>query len=461
MRGLNFFLILSSISSVPDFGHASVMTITELRGLNCSKMVNLGDHQTSGEEMDSKEGILALFEHATEGILVTDGQGEIVKINPAAEKMFGYAPGELIGQKIELLVPRRYSKSHEAHRYGYSKNPHARSMGIGMDLHGRKKDGTEIPVEVSLSPFETGDGNFVIAFIIDITLRKKSEEAANKHSQEVQKLANELKESNRELEKRVRDRTLILEEALTELEKSRQELSQTLDKEKELGELKSRFVSMASHEFRTPLATILSSLSLASKYGKAGEEEKQEKHISRIKAAVSHMTDLMNDVLSISKLEEGKISISPEKLDLPEFAASIVSEMQSVAKDRQKINYTHSGDKEVYLDRKILKNLLFNLVSNAVKFSSEGKPIEVKTAVQPEVIGISVKDKGIGISKEDQQHLFERFFRGANATNIPGTGLGLNIAVKYIELMEGTIEVDSELGSGTEFKILLPNNKAP
>ncbi|MBC7862427.1 MAG: PAS domain-containing sensor histidine kinase, partial [Bacteroidia bacterium] len=409
--------------------------------------------------MELKEGSLALFEYATEGILITNGKSEIIRINPSAEKMFGYEKGELIGKKIEALVPRRFEKKHEGHRDGFNKKPHPRSMGIGMDLFGLRKDGTELPVEVSLSPFEAADGMHVIAFIIDITLRKKSDEDAKKQSGELKRLSEELKKTNADLEKRVQDRTLILEEALSELEKSRLELSQSLEKEKDLNELKSRFVSMASHEFRTPLATILSSLSLASKYGKQGESEKQEKHINRIKSSITHMTDLMNDVLSISKLEEGKISISSEVFDIKAFSVNIISELQVVTKKGQKILYTHSGNEKVFLDKKILKNILFNLISNAIKFSPEDKPIEVSIGTNETEIIISVEDHGIGIAEEDRKHLFERFFRGTNAANIQGTGLGLNIVVKYVELLEGKIDMTSELNKGTTFTIVLPNNK--
>ena len=422
-------------------------------------MPNLDAHRNN-EKMETKEAQDALFEFATEGILIANEKGEIIRINPSAEKMFGYDKGELNYKKVEVLIPKRAEKRHLDHREKFNGNPHPRNMGIGVDLFGLKKNGTEIPVEVSLSPFATSEGKFVIAFIVDITQRKKTEDALKKNREELQLLAGDLQVSNIELEKRVKDRTLILEEALQQLERSKEELSVALEKEKELSELKSRFVSMASHEFRTPLATILSSLSLSSKYAESGEKEKQDKHIARIKAAVVHMTDLMNDVLSISKLEEGKISISPEKVLLEDFTKGIVSEMQTVSKDGQKIIYTHQGGSEIFIDKKILKNLLFNLISNAIKFSSEEKNIEVKSSVSEDVIEISVRDHGIGISKEDQKHLFERFFRGENAVNIQGTGLGLNIAVKYVELMEGSISVESELGEGTKFIIVLPNNKA-
>ncbi|MCE3259698.1 MAG: sensor histidine kinase [Bacteroidetes bacterium] len=399
------------------------------------------EHNLPNLKMEGKEGLDALFLYATEGIVVTNKTGELVKVNPAAEKMFGYGKGELIGKKVEILVPTRYAHRHEKHRDNFSGNPHARSMGAGFDLYGLRKDGTEFPVEISLSPYTSDDNAYVIGFVVDITTRKQAEER--------------LKNYSLELEKQVEKRTLIMSEAIEELEKTRDELHKALGKEKELSELKSRFVSMASHEFRTPLATVLSSLSLVQKYGEQGDKEKQTKHMMRIKSSITHLTDILNDMLSISKLEEGAISVSKEIFDIKEFIITLVREMRPICKTGQALNYNHTGtDNNINLDKKILRHIMFNLISNAIKFSPENKPIDVSSEVTNDKIIISVKDNGIGISKEDQKHLFERFFRGENASNIQGTGLGLNIVAKYIEVLDGTVECISELDKGTEFKIV-------
>jgi PAS domain S-box-containing protein len=399
------------------------------------------EHNLPNLKMEGKEGLDALFLYATEGIVVTNKSGELVKVNPAAEKMFGYGKGELIGKKVEILVPTRYAHRHEKHRDNFNGNPHARSMGAGFDLYGLRKDGTEFPVEISLSPYTSDDNAYVIGFVVDITTRKQAEER--------------LKNYSLELEKQVEKRTLIMSEAIEELEKTRDELHKALGKEKELSELKSRFVSMASHEFRTPLATVLSSLSLVQKYGEQGDKEKQTKHMMRIKSSITHLTDILNDMLSISKLEEGAISVSKEIFDIKEFIITLVREMRPICKTGQALNYNHTGtDNNINLDKKILRHIMFNLISNAIKFSPENKPIDVSSEVTNDKIIISVKDNGIGISKEDQKHLFERFFRGENASNIQGTGLGLNIVAKYIEVLDGTVECISELDKGTEFKIV-------
>ncbi len=391
--------------------------------------------------MESKEGVDALFLYATEGILVVNANGEIIRTNPSAEKLFGYGEGELLNQKIEVLVPKSFSHKHTAVRENYTEHPKARHMGAGLELMGLKKDGTEFPVEISLSPYTSPQGRFVIAFIVDGTLRKQSEEKQKNYSTE--------------LEKQVKNRTLILEEAISELEKTKRDLRKALEKEKELNELKSRFVSMASHEFRTPLTTIMSSLSLVTKYGEINDAENQNKHVNKIKSSVINLTDILNDFLSVSKLEEGKIENMPEDTNLMGFLGEIISQMESMCKDGQKILPFHSGNEMVNLDNKLMRNVLFNLISNAIKFSPEDSVIEVHALALNSSLKIAVKDKGIGISKEDQKHLFERFFRGQNATHIQGTGLGLNIVTKYAELMNGSIDFESEENIGTTFTIII------
>lgn len=395
--------------------------------------------------MDSQEGLDALFLYATEGILVVDNHGKIVRINPSAEKLFGYNKGELIGQKIEQLIPQRFAGKHTHYREKYGERPHARSMGAGMELFARKKDGSEFPVEISLSPYTSNNHSFVIAFIVDITLRKQAEDR--------------LKNYSVELENQVKNRTLILEEAIRELEVTKQELNNALEKEKELGELKSRFVSMASHEFRTPLATIMTSLSLISKYGEQNDAANQNKHIAKIKTSINGLTDILNDLLSVSKLEEGKISVLYEKFNLQTFISEIVAEMKNLTGKQQELVYLHRGAEEITADKKILSHILLNLITNAIKFSPEGKKIEIESVVEQDTINIRVSDQGIGIPEEDQKHLFERFFRGHNATNIQGTGLGLNIVVRYLELLKGSIHFKSKTNEGTSFYINIPINQ--
>lgn len=394
----------------------------------------------SKDKMDSKQGIDAIFKFATEGIILTNAQSEIININPSAERLFGYDPGQLLGEKIEILIPKKLKEKHISHRDGFNKKPHARSMGAGLELFASKKDGSEFPVEISLSPYDTPEGKFVVAFIVDVTLRKEAED--------------KLKNYSINLEKQVGNRTLILQEAITELEKTKTELNEALEKEKELSELKTRFVSMASHEFRTPLATIMSSLSLVKAYGDKGENEKQDKHIGKIKNSIANLTDILNDFLSVSKLEEGKVENETKEIELKDFISNIVQEMTPLAKVGQKLIFNHEGVSSFILDPKLFKHILFNLISNALKFSPENSEINMKCEVSDDQMVFEIKDQGIGISKLDQKHLFERFFRARNASNIQGTGLGLNIVSSYVDLMNGKVEVFSEENEGTRFKLV-------
>ena len=249
----------------------------------------------------------SLFENATEGIILTNDKGLVVLANPAACHMFGYTAEELQGQPVEIFLPRKYRAGHVKLRNGFYNHPQNREMGSGRDLYGQRKNGENFPVEVSLSSYSQQNNKFVIAFIVDITNRKEIERSMRLQQQQLEKVTDDMRKLNTELEAKVEERTVILKEALTRLEKSQQELSAALDKERELNEIKSRFVSMASHEFRTPLSAVLSSASLLGKYTTTEQQGNREKHINRIKDSVKHLNDLLEDFLSLGKLDEGKV----------------------------------------------------------------------------------------------------------------------------------------------------------
>lgn len=400
----------------------------------------------------------SLFENSTEGIILTNGTGNIVMANPAVERMFDYSRDELIGKPIEILIPDRVRPHHHQLRDGFYHKPSNRVMGQGRDLHGRKKDGTDIPVEVSLSHYRRNNELFVIAFIVDITQRKEIENRMLKQKEELEKITDKIRQLNADLEVKVEERTLILKEALQKLEQSQQELSEALDKEKQLNEIKGRFVSMASHEFRTPLTTVLSSASLLSKYTGAEDQDKRDKHIMRIKNSVNNLNDILEDFLSLGKLNEGKIDKRIEKVSLKDVLADTIDEMKAITKKGQQIILECSGECYASTDKKLFRNVLINLISNAIKFSDEEKKISIISKVTDGKVIVSVKDEGIGISKDDQQHLFSSFFRGANVTNIQGTGLGLHIVKRYVDLLGGEVSLESKLNSGTTVNFSIPIN---
>jgi signal transduction histidine kinase len=238
---------------------------------------------------------------------------------------------------------------------------------------------------------------------------------------------------------------------ISKLKMAEEGLREALQIEKNLGELKSRFVSMASHEFRTPLSTVLSSAYLIEKYFLTEDQPKREKHIQRIVSSVNMLTDILNEFLNVGKIEEGKLQAKFSEFNIKEIIQSTIEEMKNNLKKNQQIDYQHEGNLMVFLDKSLLKNIVLNLISNASKFSPDKSMIEIKTFWQKNKMILSVKDQGIGISKEDKKHLMERFFRGSNAANIQGTGLGLHIVSKYAEMMNGNIKCKSELEKGTEF----------
>jgi PAS domain S-box-containing protein len=404
--------------------------------------------------LSNLEEFSALFNNVAIGIIIVDDKGDITLCNDFAFRQFGYSKHELIGKPIETLIPSRYRHKHVKHRENYEAyNSNSRPMGSGLDLFAVRKDGGEFPVEVSLSTYLSGGKQFSIAFVSDISVRKRAEDA--------------MLQMNAQLEELVVARTQTLKVTVAQLEVQIEEakekdiqLRKALEKEKELNELKSKFVSLASHEFRTPLSTILSSACLVVKYVTESDQPRREKHIDRIISSVNMLTDILNDFLSVGKIEEGRIQVRISDFHLPTLVGSVCAEMKTIARKGQTFEYQHTGGDSVALDASLLKHILINLISNAIKFSPEQAPIFLKTTVTQASLELSVKDSGVGISPEDQAHLFERFFRGANVVNIQGTGLGLHIVKKYAELLDGRIDCRSELGKGTEFIVSFKTNNS-
>lgn len=403
----------------------------------------------------------ALFEHSSIGIIISSEDGTIERSNPYAAKIFGYEDGELNGKKIEVLIPPALKEKHITYREQYNKNPQPRSMGSNLNLFAVKKCGQSFPVEVSLTYFGPEGQRQIVSFVNDITERKRAE--------------NDLRKLTEELESKVRDRTKELSDALIELghtneglhqemeqrKKVEAQIREMLENEKELSELKSRFVSMASHEFRTPLAGILTSISLIAKYPKTEDAPKREKHIQNIKKSVKNLTSILNDFLSLDKLDQGKISTSPVEFVVTDFIEEMVVDIQDVTDKKHEIVVTHdSGNIRLFQDKEMFRNVVLNLLSNAIKYSPVNTEINIRTSLKDNIMTMKISDQGMGIPLEDQKHLFERFFRAHNVTNLQGTGLGLNIVRRYLDLMGGSISFESVENKGTTFIITLPLEKA-
>jgi PAS domain S-box-containing protein len=402
----------------------------------------------------------ALFEHSSLGIIIADESGAMVLSNPWASRMFGYTKEELLGQKVEMLVPTHIRERHVHHRTAYARDPHPRAMGSNINLLAVKKNGDSFPVEISLTHYEVEGKKFIVSFVNDITVRKEAE-------QNLLKLTGEL-ESN------VRERTKELSDALLELshtnEGLKQEMEQRrkveaqirtmLEKEKELSELKSRFVSMASHEFRTPLAGILTSVSLIDRYANSEDAPKRGKHILNIKKSVRNLTNILNDFLSLDKLDQGKISSASIEFNLTQLIDETIDEFRESTEKGHAFSVSHAaGDLIIFQDKEMIRNVLINLLSNAIKYSPDAGTIFLRTEKAGSNLKIEVEDQGIGIPEEDQKHLFERFFRAKNVTNLQGTGLGLNIVKRYLDLMDGSITFTSKENHGSKFTVTLPEKK--
>ncbi|RYU81543.1 sensor histidine kinase [Hymenobacter persicinus] len=396
----------------------------------------------------------AVVAHATIGIIMCNAQGEIVLANDLAQQLFGYPPATLLGQRIEALVPDAVRARHTHLRESFNAHPQVRAMGANRDLQARRRDGTVFPVEISLSYFHLDAELYVVAYIIDITLKREAERELRAQHQRVERL-------NTELEQKVSERTHALMTTLAQLEKRSQELTQALAAEQELGELKSRFVSMASHEFRTPLTGILTSASLIEKYPATQQQDKRQRHLERIRGSVKHLTDILEEFLSVGRIEEGKIEAHPADLELAALLEETILDVQGLLKAGQRIERRVQGPGRVRLDPSLLRKILVNLLSNALKYSGEHSVVLVQAEGGPSQLTLRVQDQGMGISREDQEHLFERFFRARNAANLPGTGLGLYIVARYVELMRGTIALRSELNVGTTVTITIPYENYP
>jgi len=398
-----------------------------------------------------------LFEAASEGIIVVNSTQHIVAVNIAAENMFGYDQGELINQHLNLLIPKKYHTRHHHHVEDFIEHSEKRQMGHGRVLYGIKKDGSLFPVEAGLNPFQKDGEEFVMSLIIDISVRMETERQIhdlNSHLEEkIKTRTGELSESINKLEDLNKD----LQNEISKRKAAEEKIKDALQKEKELSELKTKFLSLVSHEFKTPLSGILTSATLAEKYIEKEQQDKREKHLGIIRNKVHYLNNILNDFLSIERLDSGKGQYKYASFSLKRLINEVIYNANVTLKDGQEILYPKDiKDEELYQDEKIIELVLSNILGNAIKYSPENTTIKFEVLVKDNIIFFIIQDEGRGIPKKDQKHIFERYFRAENALLDQGTGIGLNISKTHLENMGGKISFSSEESKGTVFKIEVP-----
>jgi len=402
-----------------------------------------------------------LFEGIPEGVIIVDEKEIIVAANLSAEKMFGYKKGELIKQSLKILIPQKYQTTHKTHFSYFIQKSAIKAGRHGLYLHGITKKEKEFPVEISLNPFDVFGKTYVMGLIIDVSIRKIQEDKIDK--------------LNSDLEKKIKNRTAELRNTIQQLKElnlnykneikkrieAENKIKDALKKEIELNELKSKFLTLVSHEFKTPLSGILTSAILLEKYKLSDQQEKRDKHLKTITNKVRYLSTILNDFLSLERIDSSNSNYKFTKFNLSKIINEVVYNANMLLKTGQRINIPQDTDDYIlYQDEKILELTFSNLINNAIKYSSENTAIDLEIHKNATKITFKVIDKGMGIPQNDQKFIFNRYFRAENALNIQGTGIGLNIIKAHLENLGGSISFTSEENKGSVFIVELPIIKA-
>jgi len=376
----------------------------------------------------AERGFHELIENAPDAILQVSPQGKILIANRTAEQLFGYLRQELIGKSVDALVPKGARPHHAAHREKFAAAGVSRPMGLGLELHARRKDGTEFPVEISLSPTRAAGGVMVTAVIRDVTERKRAE-------QQIQSLQ---------------------QGYMAELENRHKEAER-------LNTLKSEFIASVSHELRTPLHTIIGFAELLGEEAEGQLNEKQRRFLRHIQTDSEHLLGLINDVLDLSMIEASGLTLRTEVLPLRMAISEAVNAIRPFATARSvTVREGEVPDVDVQADPLRLRQVLYNLLSNGVKFTPAGGEVSVIAAPEGAMMRITVCDTGVGIAPEEYERIFDKFYQvGKTTVGVrQGTGLGLTICRQLVELQGGRIWVESEIGKGSCFHFTLPSQPA-
>lgn len=391
-----------------------------------------------------------LTESISEGVVIVNSKQQIVSVNKSLMDMFGYLKDELLDQDLNVLIPKEIHNNHKTYVKEFVKKSDKRQMGQGRNLFGVHKNGKNIPVEAGLNPFEWENELYVIALVIDISERFEQEKKIN--------------DLNAALEERIAGRTKELHITVNELQKeiekrkiAEQNIKSALKKEKELNELKTKFLSMVSHEFKTPLSGILTSTILLGKYKLEEQQEKREKHLRTITDKVHYLNNILNDFLSVERLDTGKEIYKPTTFKLSKVINEVVYNANMLLKVGQRIVFPPEIDEYTLTqDEKIMELCLSNLIHNAIKYSPEDTKIAIYVQSSDKLLTIKVKDQGMGIPEDAQKHIFSRYFRAENAINDQGTGIGLNIVKGHLKNLGGNISFVSQEHKGSTFTMSIP-----
>ncbi len=362
-----------------------------------------------------------LLEAAPDAIIEVDLDGHIVLLNAVTEKLFGYSREELLGMNVDDLLPAHVSPRHAAHRAHYAGRPQTRPMGSGLILRAKRKDGSEFPVEISLSPVNVEGGFHITAIIRDATQRQLAEERIRAANQQLELRNREVERANR---------------------------------------LKSEFLASMSHELRTPLHTIIGFTELLAEELEGPLNDRQKRFVTHVHQDSLHLLALINDILDLSKIEAGRMELRLETFDGAAVLQEVVGAIRTLADAKEiRVENRVAWPVGIVADRVRFREILNNLLSNAVKFTAEGGDIWIEVSVDGGMASFSVSDTGIGIAPEDQQAVFETFRQVGSTTRgvREGTGLGLAIVKRLVEMHGGTISIESELGRGSRFEFSIPS----
>jgi len=385
------------------------------------------------------------------GIILLDAQQHIIEANQSAERMFGYKIKELNQLHLQVLFSDANTIELENQLKVFLNQGVKEKKEKNLSIYGMHKSKSMFPVEVSLNIFKLCNKEYIMALVTDISKRKEQEVRISK--------------LNAEFEQKIILRTKELNETISQLEHenmlrvdAEKDINIAFRRERELNKLKTNFLSLVSHEFKTPLSGILTSIILLGKYNLAEQQEKRDKHIKIITDKVQYLNNILNDFLSLEKLETGNIIYNLSTFKLGKVIKEVVSNANILLKEGQTIDYSDSIDEiSLFQDEKIIELTLSNLINNAIKYSSENSVIAIRVRQDLEITTLEIIDDGIGIPKIDQKNIFNRYFRAENALLTEGTGIGLNISKTHIENLGGSINFESTENKGTTFTISIPN----